>query len=58
VSEQERDVAVLGNNSYGSLGDGTRKNRRSPVRVSGLSDVVDIRAAFHSLAIQNTIFTV
>jgi regulator of chromosome condensation (RCC1) repeat-containing protein len=47
-----------GDNSYGSLGDGARTHRSTPVRVRGPSDVVDIEAPVHSLAIQNTVFTV
>ena len=47
-------VWVWGNNYNGELGDGTRIDRESPIRVSGLSDIVKVTAgSMHSLALKN-----
>ena len=46
-------VWAWGGNSFGQLGDGTRINRSSPVRIHGLTDIVSVAASNHSLALRN-----
>ncbi len=47
-------VWAWGNNYNGQLGDGTRIDRETPIRVSGLSDIIKVTAgAMHSLALKD-----
>ena len=47
-------VWTWGDNQYGQLGDGTRTNRGSPVRVMGLTGVTQVAAGYgHSLALRS-----
>ncbi len=45
-------VWLWGNNSEGQLGDGTRVNRGAPVRLKGLTDVVDADLYNHVVALR------
>jgi hypothetical protein len=48
-------VWAWGDNQYGQLGDGTRTNQSTPVRVMGLTGVTQVAAGYaHSLARQSS----
>jgi alpha-tubulin suppressor-like RCC1 family protein len=47
-------VWAWGQNTHGEIGDGTTKDRRAPVEVNGLTDVVDVAAGLrHGLAVKS-----
>src|SRR3990167_754720 len=49
-----KTVWAWGNNTYGQLGSGTNNNSNTPIRVSGISDVVDIASGFwHTVALES-----
>jgi alpha-tubulin suppressor-like RCC1 family protein len=51
--KEDGSVWAWGYNGHGELGDGTTKHKRSPVQVSGLSQVTKIAAGlYHSLALK------
>lgn len=51
---QDGSVWAWGENGSGQLGDGEQWNRSLPVRVPGMTDVIDIDAGgFHSLAVKS-----
>jgi alpha-tubulin suppressor-like RCC1 family protein len=55
VLKPDGTVWTLGGNSQGQIGDNSTTSRKSPIQVSGLSDIVAVAAgANHSLAITST----
>ena len=57
IDPEGNDIYILqawGNNLYGQVGDDTRIERNSPVRISGLTNVTAVSlGAYHSAAIAN-----
>ena len=55
ILKSDGTVWTFGENGSGQLGDNTTTDRKSPIQVSGLSDIVAVAAgANHSMAITST----
>jgi alpha-tubulin suppressor-like RCC1 family protein len=54
VVKSDGSVWTFGQNNQGQLGDNTTTTRRTPLQVSGLSDIVAVAAgAYHALALES-----
>ncbi|MBF0230096.1 MAG: hypothetical protein HQK63_11020 [Desulfamplus sp.] len=54
VLKKDGTVVSWGLNDYGQLGDGTTTNSSKPVKVKGLTNVIDVDASYrHTLALKN-----